>query len=194
MATAVFSKCADILNTALLTSSSFRIWSSSTGIPSPPLALFIIILPRAHLISHLRMSGSSRMITSSWLFGSLRPFLYRSVYSYHFFLICSASAICLLFLSLIISSFLKEISSLSHTFVFLYLFALFSKGLFISPWYSLTLHSFSSVYLSLSPLPFTCLLSLTICKMPQTINLPSCISFSWNSFWSLPPVQCYKPP
>ena len=31
------------------TASSFRIWNSSTGIPSPPLALFIVILPKAHL-------------------------------------------------------------------------------------------------------------------------------------------------
>ena len=31
------------------TASSSRIWNSSTGIPSPPLALFIVILPKAHL-------------------------------------------------------------------------------------------------------------------------------------------------
>ena len=34
-----------------LTASSFRIWNSSSGIPSPPLALFVITLPRkAHLV------------------------------------------------------------------------------------------------------------------------------------------------
>ena len=38
--------------------SSFRIWNSSAGIPSPPLALFILLLPKAHLTSHSRMSGS----------------------------------------------------------------------------------------------------------------------------------------
>ena len=38
--------------------SSFRIWHSSTGIPSPPLALFIVMLSKAHLTSHSRMSGS----------------------------------------------------------------------------------------------------------------------------------------
>ena len=27
----------------------FRIWNSSVGIPSPPLALFIVVLPKAHL-------------------------------------------------------------------------------------------------------------------------------------------------
>ena len=34
------------------TSSSFRIWNSSTGIPSHPLTLFIVMLPKAHLTSH----------------------------------------------------------------------------------------------------------------------------------------------
>ena len=28
---------------------SFRVWNSSTGIPSPPLALFVVMLPKAHL-------------------------------------------------------------------------------------------------------------------------------------------------
>ena len=40
------------------TASSFRIWNSSTGIPSPPLALLVVMLPKAHLTSHSRMSGS----------------------------------------------------------------------------------------------------------------------------------------
>ena len=40
------------------TASSFRIWKSSTGIPSPPLALFTVKLPKAHLTSHSRMYGS----------------------------------------------------------------------------------------------------------------------------------------
>ena len=38
--------------------SSFRIWNSSAGVPSPPLALFVVLLPKAHLTSHSRMSGS----------------------------------------------------------------------------------------------------------------------------------------
>ena len=49
------------------TASSFRIWNSSTGIPSPPLALFVVMLPKAHLTSYSRMSGSRWMITPSWL-------------------------------------------------------------------------------------------------------------------------------
>ena len=54
--------------------SSFRIWNSSTGIPSPPLALFVVMLPKAHLTSHSRMSGSRWVITPSWLSGSWRSF------------------------------------------------------------------------------------------------------------------------
>ena len=74
------------------TASSFRIWNSSTGIPSPPLALFMVMLPKAHLTLHSRMSGSRWVTTPSWLSRSLRPFLYNfSVYSRHLFLISSAS-------------------------------------------------------------------------------------------------------
>ena len=54
------------------TASSFRIWNSSTGIPSPPLALFIVMLSKAHLTSHSKMSASRLVITSSWLSGSWR--------------------------------------------------------------------------------------------------------------------------
>ena len=58
-----------------LTASSFRIWNNTAGIPSPPLVLFVVMLPRDHLTSHSRMFGSRWMITPSWLSGSLRPFL-----------------------------------------------------------------------------------------------------------------------
>ena len=49
------------------TASSFRIWNSSTGIPSPPLPLFVVMLPKVHLTSHSRMSGPRWVITPSWL-------------------------------------------------------------------------------------------------------------------------------
>jgi hypothetical protein len=52
------------------TASSFKIWNSSTGIPSPPLALLVVMLPKVHLTSHCRMSGSRWVITQSWLSGS----------------------------------------------------------------------------------------------------------------------------
>ena len=60
------------------TVSSFWIWNSSTGIPSPPLALFRVMLPKAHLTSHSRMSGSRWVITPLWLSGLWRSFLHSS--------------------------------------------------------------------------------------------------------------------
>ena len=72
--------------------SSFRIWTSSTRIPSPPLALSAVMLPKVHLTLHSRMSGPRRVITPSWLPGSLRSLLYSSsVYSCHLFFISSTS-------------------------------------------------------------------------------------------------------
>ena len=76
------------------TASSFRIWNSSTGIPSPPPALFVVMLPKVHLTSHSRMSGSRWVITQSWLCGLWRSFLYSySVYSCHLFLIISSDRV-----------------------------------------------------------------------------------------------------
>ena len=133
------------------TASSFRIWNSSTGIPSPPLALFVVMLSKAHLTSHSRMSGSRWLITLSWLSGSWRSFLYSSyVYSCHLFLVSSASVRSLPFLSFIepiftwniplVSLIFLKRSSFSHSIVFLYFFTLIAKeGFLISPSYSLEL-------------------------------------------------------
>ena len=63
---------------SIFTASSFRIWNRSIGIPSPPLALFVGMLSKAHLTSHSRMSGSRWVITPLWLSGSWRSFLYSS--------------------------------------------------------------------------------------------------------------------
>ena len=54
--------------------SPFSIWNSSAGIPSPLLDLFIVMLPRAHLTLHSRISGSMWVITPWWLSGSWRSF------------------------------------------------------------------------------------------------------------------------
>ena len=56
------------------TALSFRFLNSSTGIPSPQLALFIVMLPKAYFTSHARMSGSKWVTRPSWLSGSLRSF------------------------------------------------------------------------------------------------------------------------
>ena len=151
------------------TASSFRIWNRSTGIPSPPPALFIVMLPKAHLTSHSRMSGSRWVITPSWLSGSWRSFLYSSaVYSCHLFLISSAFSVLYcahLFMkcSLGISNFLNVISSLSHSIVFLCLHWSLSKA-FLSLSDILWNSPFKWVYLSFSPLLSVSLLFTAICK------------------------------
>ena len=100
------------------TASSFRIWNNSTGIPSPPLAMFVAMLPKAHLTSHSRMSGSRWVITPSWLFGSWRSLLYSSsVYSCHLFLISSASIRSKPFLSFIVPIFAWNVPLVSLTFL-----------------------------------------------------------------------------
>ena len=104
-----------------LSALSFRIWNSSAGISSPPLALFIAMLPKSHLTSHSRMSGSRWVTTSLWLSRSLKPFLYSSsVYSYHLFLTSSASIRSLLFLSFIGPIFAWNVPLLlfSHSVMF----------------------------------------------------------------------------
>ena len=73
VATDEFSRFAGILSAAL-SQHHLSGLDSSTGIPSPPLALFIVMLSKAHLTSHSRMSGSRSVITPSWLSWSWRNF------------------------------------------------------------------------------------------------------------------------
>ena len=66
--------------------------------------------------------------------------------------------------SLGISNFLEEISSLSHSIIFLYFFALIAEeGFLISPWFFWN-SAFKWVYLSLSSLPLASLLFSAIFK------------------------------
>ena len=125
--------------------SSFRIWNSSTGIPSPPLALFVVMLPKAHLTSHYKMSASRWVITPSWLSGSWRSLLYSSsVYSY--LLISSASVRSVPFLSFIEPIFAWNIPLVC--LVFLKRSIVFLVLLF----FSISLHwSLRKPFLSLSP-------------------------------------------
>ena len=96
--------------------------------------------------------------------------------------------------SLGISDFLEEISSLSHSIVFLYFFARSLRRAFLSLLTILWNSTFKWVYLSFSPLLFTSLLFTAICEAPQTAILLFYISFSWGWSWSLSPVQCHEPP
>ena len=114
--------------------------------------------------------------------------------------------------SLDISNFLEEISSLSHSIVFLYsffiLFFFFNwriialQNFFFVFCFHISLHcsfknnllailwnsAFIWLYLSLSPLPFIFLFPSAICKASSDNHFAFL-----NWFTSLPLVQCYKP-
>ena len=95
------------------TASSFRIWNSSVGIPSPPLTFFVVMLPKAPWL-HTPGCLALGMSTPSWLSGSWRSFLYSSsVYSCHLFLISSAYVRSIPFLSFMEPIFAWNISLVS---------------------------------------------------------------------------------
>ena len=160
------------------------------------------MLPKAHLTSRSRMSGSRWVITLSWLSGLQRFFLNSSsVYSCHLFLISSASVRSIPFLSfiepifawnihLVSLIFLQRSLGLSHSIVFLYFFALITEESFlISPCYSLEL----CIQIGISFLFLLCLLLLFFSQLfvrpPQTTILLFCISNSkslnifCSNFW-----------
>ena len=62
----VFQICWQI-ECSTLTESSFIIWSNSAGISSLPLVLFVVILLKAHMTLHSKISGSRWVITLSRL-------------------------------------------------------------------------------------------------------------------------------
>ena len=151
----VFQICCHI-ECSTFTASSFRIWNSSTGIPSPSLTLFIVMLPKAHLTSQSSMSGSQWVITPSWLSGSWRSFLYSSsVYSCHLFLISFTSLRSVPCLSFIVP-FLHEMFPLvsliflkrSLVFPILLLSSISLHKAFLSLLASLWNFAFKWVYLS----------------------------------------------
>ena len=159
-----------------VTFTSFRIWNSSAGIPSPPQALFIVMLPKAYLTSHSRIFGSRWMIIPSWLSGSWRSFLYiSSVYSCHLFKISSAFVRSIPFLSFIVPIFAWNVPLVSLIFlkrppVFpILLFSFISlhcslRKAFLSLLAILWNSALRWVYLSFSPLPFASLLFSAIYK------------------------------
>ena len=133
------------------------------------------MLPKAHLTSPSRMSGSRWVITPSWLSESLRPYLYCfSVYSCHF-LISSAPVKSIQFISFIVPIFewnvpLVVLIFLMWSLVFLALFFSISfhcslNKTFLSFLALVWNSGIRSVYLSLSPLSFASLLFSTICKV-----------------------------
>ena len=164
------------------------------------------MLPKAHLISHSRMSGFRWVITSSWFSGSWRSFLYSSsVYSYHFFLIPSASVRSIPFLSFIVPFFawndpLVTLIFLKKSLVFpILLFSSISlrwslRKLFLSLLAIVWDSEFKWVHLSVSPLPLTSLLLPAICKASSDNHFAFLHFFFGAWFSSLPPVQCHEPP
>ena len=191
------------------TASSFRIWNSSAGLLSPPLALFAVMLPKAHLTSHSRMSDSRWVITPQWLSGSWRSFLYSSsVYSCHLFLISSASIRSLPFLSFIEPIFAWNVPLVSLIFLkrsLVFRILLFSsvsllwllKKAFLSVLDILWNSVFKWVYLSFSPLLFTSRLFTAICKASADshfaflhlfflgmVLIPVSYTMSWTSIHS----------
>ena len=171
----VFQICWHV-ESSTFTASFFRIWNSSTGIPSPLLALFIVMFYKACLTLHSRMSGSRWVITPLWLSGSWRSFLYSSsMYSCHLFLMSYASVRSKLFLYLIVPIFAWNISLLSLIFLqrsLVFLILLFSsislhwplKKVFLTLLVIFWNSAFRYFYLSFSPLSLASLLFSAICK------------------------------
>ena len=193
------------------TASSFRIWNSSTGIPSPTLALFVMMLPKAHLTLHSRISGSGWVITPSWLSGSCRSYFVQfCVFLPPLLniLISSASVRSIPFLFLIVTIFtwnvpLVSLIFLKRSLVFpILLFSSISlhwslRKAFLSLLAILWNSAFKWEYLSFSPLPLASLLFSDICKASADNHfafLPFCFlgmvlitascTKSWNSIHS----------
>ena len=158
--------------------SSFRVWNSSTGIPSPPLPLFIVMLRKAHLTLHSSMSGSRWVIIPSliliiWVMKIF--FVHFFCVFLHLFLISSASVRSIPFLSFIVPIFAWNVSLVSLIFLkrsLVFPILLFSStslywslrkallSLLAILWNS----AFKWIYLSFSPLPLASLLFTAICK------------------------------
>ena len=201
MKTDLFQPCVHIrvlqmcwcIECSTFTALSFRIWSSSIAIPSCPLALFIVMLPKAHLTSHSRISGFRWVITPSWLSGSW-SFLYNSsVFSCHLFLISSASLRWSYHFYPLLCPCLHETFPPLVSLIFwkrsLIFLILLSSSISLQWWLRKTFLSllaifwksgFKWVYLFFSPLPFTSLLFSPICKASSDNHFAFCVSFSWG--------------
>ena len=190
---------------AYFTTSSFRIWNSSTGIPSFPLALFEVMLRPTWLCNseHLALGEWSHhrdYLDREDLFYIVLPCIFC-----HLFLISSASVRFIPFLSFIVPIFAGKVPLVSLIFLkrsLVFPILLFSsislhwslRKAFLSLCYSLELCIYMGISFLLSfAFSFSSFLSYLEGLLRQPI-LPFCISFSWGWSWSLPPVQCHEPP
>ena len=114
VATAVFQICRHI-ECSTFTASSFRIWNSSAGIPSPLLALFIVMLPKAYFVfQDVWLYVSDHTIVIIWV---MKIFLYSSSVDCHLFLISCASVKSMPFLYFIVPIFASNIPLVSLIFL-----------------------------------------------------------------------------
>ena len=98
--------------------SSSKVLNSSLGIPSHPLTLFTAVLPKTYLISYSRMSGSGWLTTPLQSSSSFGYFLYSSsVYSFHPYLISSATTKSLPFISFIVPVFGQNVPFIFPVFL-----------------------------------------------------------------------------
>ena len=155
-------------------------WGSSkitAGIPSPPPALFLVMLPEAHLTS---IPGCLALGHGSW-----RSFLYSSsVYTCHLFLISSASVRFIPFLSFIEPIFVQNAPLVSLIFLrrsLVFPNLLFSsislrwslRKAFLSLLAILWNSAFKWICLPFSPLLFISLLFTAICKASSDSHFTS---------------------
>ena len=121
----VFQICWNI-ECSTLAASWFRIWNSSVEVPSPPLALFVVLLLKVHLTLDSRVSLSRLVITPSWFSRSWKSFFeyFFCVFLpslFNIFSLCYVCTTSILYCAHLcmkcvigVSNFLEEISSLSH--------------------------------------------------------------------------------
>ena len=90
-------------------------------------------------------------------------------------------------------NFLEEISSLSHSVVFLYFFALIAEeGFLISP-FILWNSAFKWEYLSFASFLFASILFTAVCKASSDYHFAFLHFFSMGMVLSLSPVQSQEP-
>ena len=162
------------------------------------------MLSKAHLSSHSRVSDPRCVIKPSWLSGTRRFLLYSSSgYSYHLFLMSSASVRSIQFLSFIEPIFAWNVPLVSRIFL---------KRCLVSPiplFSSISLHwslrkafltllailcysAFRCLYLSFSPVLFASLLFTTICKASP--DSPFALWHFFSMGMVLIPVSCTMSP
>ena len=158
------------------------------------------MLPKAHLTSHSRMSGSRSVITPSLLTESLRCILYSySVYSYYLFLISYSSILPFIVPILAWNVPLVSLLFLKRSLVFpillfssIYLHWSLRKA-FLALLAILWNSASRWVYLSFSPLPFTSLLFSAICKVSPGNHFAFLHLFFLGMVLITASCQCHEP-